>query len=385
MGLFDGKVALVTGAGRGIGRSESLLLASEGAKVVVNDLGGSGSGEGADSTPAQEVVDEIKAAGGDAVANYDDCSSWAGGESMVQQAIDTFGGIDVLICNAGILRDKMSFNMSEEEFDAVIRVHLKGHFAPIRFASSYWRTKAKETGEPANAAIVTTASESGLYGNAGQTNYAAAKAGIASMTIVLARELERSGVRVNSIAPVAATRLLGTVATRAHRQPDDGPDNPAAGAVWLASPLAEGITGQVLKISGGVAQIVDGWRPVTQISSTDKWTIQDLADGRDRLFKDRDPGVPSFRAFDKFEDTIRRRAPSARRSGRRRPRGVVDVVGDDGLDQLVDVEELEPGEERVALVDVGVADVHVAVGGELRLHLVEVVLAADELGLDAVA
>src|SRR6478735_7995098 len=239
MGLFDGKVALVTGAGRGIGRSESLLLASEGAKVVVNDLGGSGSGEGADSTPAQEVVDESKAAGGDAVANYDDCSSWAGGESMVQQAIDTFGGIDVLICNAGILRDKMSFNMSEEEFDAVIRVHLKGHFVPIRFASSYWRTKAKETGEPANAAIVTTASESGLYGNAGQANYAAAKAGIASMTIVLARELERSGVRVNSIAPVAATRLLGTVGSGEELadNPMMSPDNPAAGAVWLASPL----------------------------------------------------------------------------------------------------------------------------------------------------
>ena len=140
----------------------------------------------------------------------------------MQQAIDTFGGLDVLIYNAGILRDKMSFNMSEEEFDAVIHVHLKGHFAPIRFAASYWRTKAKETGEPVNAAIVNTASESGLYGNAGQTNYAAAKAGIASMTIVLARELERSGVRVNSIAPVAATRLLGTVGhARAHREPDD--------------------------------------------------------------------------------------------------------------------------------------------------------------------
>jgi len=305
MGLFDGKVAIVTGAGRGIGRSESLLLASEGAKVVVNDLGGSGAGEGADQTPAQQVVDEIKAAGGDGVANYDDCASWSGAEGMVQQAIDTFGGLDVLICNAGILRDKMSFNMSEEEFDSVIRVHLKGHFAPIRFASAYWRAKAKETGEPANAAIVTTASESGLYGNAGQVNYAAAKAGIASMTIVLARELGRSGVRVNSIAPVAATRLLGTVGTGEDLadNPMLSPDNPAAGAVWLASPLADGITGQVLKISGGVAQILDGWRPATQISSDEKWTLQALADGRDRLFKDLDTGVPPFRAMEKFEDT----------------------------------------------------------------------------------
>ena len=176
------------------------------------------------------------------MANYDDCASWSGAEGMVQQAIDTFGGLDVLICNAGILRDKMSFNMSEEEFDSVIRVHLKGHFAPIRFAGAYWRAKAKETGEPTNAAIVTTASESGLYGNAGQVNYAAAKAGIASMTIVLARELGRSGVRVNSIAPVAATRLLGTVGSGEDLadNPMMSPDNPAAGAVWLASPLTEG-------------------------------------------------------------------------------------------------------------------------------------------------
>jgi NAD(P)-dependent dehydrogenase (short-subunit alcohol dehydrogenase family) len=305
MGLFDGKVAIVTGAGRGIGRSESLLLAGEGAKVVVNDLGGSGAGEGADQTPAQQVVDEITAAGGEAVANYDDCATWPGGESMVQQAINTFGGLDVLICNAGILRDKMSFNMSEEEFDAVIRVHLKGHFAPIRFAAAYWRTKAKETGEPANAAIVTTASESGLYGNAGQANYAAAKAGIASMTIVLARELERSGVRVNSIAPVAATRLLGTVATpELTDNPMMSPDNPAAGAVWLASPLAEGITGQVLKIAGGKAQIVEGWHPVTQVSSDEKWTIQALADRRSLLFKDRDAGVPPFRAMEQYDDTV---------------------------------------------------------------------------------
>jgi len=296
MGLFDGKVAIVTGSGRGIGRSEALLLASEGAEVVVNDLGGSGAGEGSDETPAQSVVDEITAAGGGAVANYDDCSSWAGAEGMVQQALDAFGRLDVLICNAGILRDKMSFNMSEDEFDSVVRVHLKGHFAPAHFAARHWRERSKATGEPAGGAIVMTSSGSGLFGNAGQANYAAAKAGIASMTIVLARELERSGVRVNAIAPVAATRLLGTVG-RGEEMAEDpmlSPDNPAAGAVWLASPLADGISGQVLKIEGGVAQIVQGWTPVTQITSTEKWTIQGLADGRAALFEGRDAGVPPF-------------------------------------------------------------------------------------------
>jgi len=212
VGLFDGKVAIVTGAGRGIGRSHALLLASEGAAVVVNDLGGSSGGEGADATPAEQVVEEITAKGGRAVVNSDSVSSWTGAEALVQQAVETFGGLDVLINNAGILRDKMSFNMDEAEWDAVIDVHLKGHFAPSRFAASYWRAKAKETGAGVNAKIVNTASESGLYGNAGQANYAAAKAGIASMTIVMARELERSGVRVNAIAPVARTRLTETVA-----------------------------------------------------------------------------------------------------------------------------------------------------------------------------
>ena len=224
MGLFDGKVAIVTGAGRGIGRSEALLLAGEGAAVVVNDLGGSGAGEGADQTPAQQVVDEITAAGGERRRQLRRLRELdAAPRRMVQQAVDTFGGLDVLICNAGILRDKMSFNMTEEELDSVIHVHLKGHFAPIRFAGAYWRAKAKETGEPVNAAIVTTASESGLYGNAGQVNYAAAKAGIASMTIVLARELGRSGVRVN--ADRAGGRHAAARDRRpgrgARRQPDD--------------------------------------------------------------------------------------------------------------------------------------------------------------------
>jgi NAD(P)-dependent dehydrogenase (short-subunit alcohol dehydrogenase family) len=299
VGVFDGKVAVVTGAGRGIGRSEALLLAAEGAAVVVNDLGGERTGEGTDERPAQLVVDEITDAGGRAAANYDDISSWDGGAALIQQAIDTFGGLDVVINNAGILRDKMSFNMTEEEWDAVIRVHLKGHFVPARHAAAYWRAKSKETGQPVGAAIVNTASESGLYGNAGQLNYATAKAGIAAMTIVLARELERVGVRANAIAPVARTRLTEDLAGGVFDAKDGGfdafaPENAAAGAVWLASPLAEGITGQVLKIQGGVAQIVRGWRPVTEVADDKPWTIAALAAKRAELFAKSDPGVPPF-------------------------------------------------------------------------------------------
>jgi len=295
MGLFDGKVAIVTGAGRGIGREEALLLASEGAAVVVNDLGGARTGEGADAGPAQEVVDEIKAAGGQAVANGDDCSSWSGAEGMVNQAIETFGGLDILVNNAGILRDKMSFNMTEEEWDAVVKVHLKGHFAPARFAGAYWRQKSKDTGESVNAKIVNTASESGLYGNAGQANYASAKAGIAALTIVLSRELERFGVRVNCIAPVAMTRLtedmMGGDESRAEKL---APTNIAAGVAWLASDLSDGVNGQVLKIQGGMAQIVQGWRPISQVESDKPWTIESIAEQRDALFANSAPGIPPF-------------------------------------------------------------------------------------------
>ena len=298
MGLFDGKVAIVTGAGRGIGREEALLLAKEGASVVVNDLGGARTGEGSDVGPAQQVVDEIVAAGGQAVANTNDCSSWSGAEEMVNQAIETFGSLDVLVNNAGILRDKMSFNMTEEEWDSVIKVHLKGHFAPARFAAAYWRQKSKDTGESVNAKIVNTASESGLYANAGQANYAAAKAGIASMTIVLARELERFGVRVNCIAPVALTRLtedlMGGGEQNEELAAKLAPANIAAGVCWLASDLSEGVNGQVLKIQGGLAQIVQGWRPITQITSDEAWTIEAINAGRDTLFSKSDSGIPPF-------------------------------------------------------------------------------------------
>jgi NAD(P)-dependent dehydrogenase (short-subunit alcohol dehydrogenase family) len=295
MGLFDGKVAIVTGSGRGIGREEALLLASEGAAVVVNDLGGARTGEGSDSTPAQEVVDEITAAGGQAVANGDDCSSWSGAEGMVNQAIETFGSLDILVNNAGILRDKMSFNMTEEEWDAVVKVHLKGHFAPARFAGAYWRQKSKDSGQSVNAKIVNTASESGLYGNAGQANYASAKAGIAALTIVLSRELERFGVRVNCIAPVAMTRLtedmMGGDDERAEKL---APSNVAAGVAWLASDLSDGVNGQVLKIQGGMAQIVQGWRPVSQVETDKAWTIESIAEQRDALFANSSPGIQPF-------------------------------------------------------------------------------------------
>lgn len=299
MGRFENKVAIITGAGRGIGRAEALLLAREGAAVVVNDLGGETTGEGADQRPAQQVVDEITAAGGRAAANYDDIANWSGGQALVAQAIDTFGGLDVVVNNAGILRDKMSFNMDEAEWDAVINVHLKGHFTTSRFAASYWRQRSKETGAPIGGAIVNTSSESGLYANAGQVNYAAAKAGIASMTIVMARELERIGVRVNAIAPVARTRLTEAVAGEFMNHKDGdfdrfAPENAAAMAVWLASPDSEGITGQVFAVGGGKAQLLQGWHPASEVAADAVWSLDSLTAARESLMNGLDPGVPPF-------------------------------------------------------------------------------------------
>jgi len=194
MGALDGRIAVITGAGRGIGREHALLFAREGAKVVVNDLGGSADGVGADAGPAQRVVDEIRALGGEAVAKTDDCADWEGGQRLIRTAIDTFGGLDVLVNNAGILRDRMLTNMSEEEWDSVIHVHLKGHFVPLRHAAAYWRERSK-AGEPVDASVINTSSTSGLFGTAGQTNYGAAKTGIATLTIISQMELERYGVR----------------------------------------------------------------------------------------------------------------------------------------------------------------------------------------------
>jgi NAD(P)-dependent dehydrogenase (short-subunit alcohol dehydrogenase family) len=261
MGICDGRVAIVTGAGRGIGREHSLLLAREGARVVVNDLGGTMDGTGADAGPAQQVVDEIAAMGGEAVANADDISDWEGAQRLVNQAVESFGRLDVLINNAGILRDRMLVNMTEEEWDAVIKVHLKGTFGPSRWAATYWRERTK-AGEAVDARIINTSSPSGIYGNAGQTNYGAAKAGIASFTIIAAKELGRYGVTVNAIAPAALTRMtegLGMGQLPEEAKETMSPAHIAPIAVWLASPLSKDVTGRVFDVTGRMISVSEGW------------------------------------------------------------------------------------------------------------------------------
>ncbi|MGH9136488.1 MAG: SDR family oxidoreductase [Acidimicrobiales bacterium] len=260
--LCEGRVCIVTGAGRGIGREHALLLAAHGAKVVVNDLGGSMEGSGADAGPAQAVVDEIVAAGGDAVANTDDVADFAGAERLVGQAIDAFGRLDVLVNNAGILRDRMLVNMSEAEWDSVVRVHLKGTFAPARHAAAYWRDRSK-AGEEVDARLINTTSVSGIYGNPGQTNYGAAKMGIAAFTIIAAQELRRYGVTVNAIAPGALTRmtegLMGGQEPSPEQRERMDPRWIAPICVWLASPESREVTGRVFEASGRVFAVAEGW------------------------------------------------------------------------------------------------------------------------------
>jgi NAD(P)-dependent dehydrogenase (short-subunit alcohol dehydrogenase family) len=267
--LCEGRVAIVTGAGRGIGREHALMLAAHGARVVVNDLGGSRDGTGASSTPADEVVAEIRAVGGEAVANADDISDWQGAERLIRRAVDAFGGLDVLVNNAGILRDRMLVNMAEAEWDAVIKVHLKGTFAPSHFAAAYWRDRSKATGKGVNARLINTTSVSGIYGNAGQTNYGAAKAGIAAFTIIAARELGRYGITVNAVAPGALTRMTEDLGMAEGSEADRAALHPrwiAPIVTWLASAGANGVTGRVFEASGRVFGIAEGWHrgPVTE-------------------------------------------------------------------------------------------------------------------------
>jgi NAD(P)-dependent dehydrogenase (short-subunit alcohol dehydrogenase family) len=258
-GICNGRVAIVTGAGRGIGREYALMLAAEGAMVVVNDVGGQRDGTGGDAGPAGSVVEEIVAAGGAAVANTEDISTWIGAQATVQQAVDVFGSLDVLINNAGILRDRMLFSMSEVEWDAVIRVHLKGTFATSHHAAVYWRDRAK-AGVSNDARIINTTSVAGLYANAGQTNYGAAKAGIAAFSQIAALELERYGVTVNAIAPGALTRLTEDLSLPEEVVANFDPHWVAPVVTWLASPESSGITGQVIESSGLVLAVAEGWR-----------------------------------------------------------------------------------------------------------------------------
>ncbi len=259
--LCEGKVAIVTGAGRGIGREHALSLASQGAKVVVNDLGGNVDGSGGDLSPADQVVAEIRGMGGEAVSNGDSVSDWAGAERLINTAIEAFGDLDIVVNNAGILRDRMLFSMSEAEWDAVINVHLKGTFAPTRFACVYWREQSK-AGKPVSGRIINTTSVSGIYGNPGQTNYGAAKAGIASFTNIAALEMSRYGVTVNAVAPVALTRMtegLGPAPESDEEREKRSPRWIAPIVTWLASDEAAGVTGRIFEASGDVLAVSEGW------------------------------------------------------------------------------------------------------------------------------
>ena len=301
MGLLDGKVAIVTGAGRGLGRSHAHLLAAEGAAVVVNDLGGEWDGHGADQRAASETAAEIVTAGARAVANFDDVADWEGGQRLINQAVETYGRLDILVCNAGFVRDRTVFNMTEEEWDSVIRVHLKGHFVPTRWATTYWREQFKATEAPVGGRIVYTASEAGLFGNAGQPNYSAAKAGIASLGITVAREMKRYGVTCNTINPRARTRMTVNTFGADQLTAKEGefdvndPDNVSPWIAYLCSDHAADITGQTFVVGGDTVALMQGWTRANRIrKGKDRWTPVELVEARAELFGDRPTGPPRF-------------------------------------------------------------------------------------------
>jgi NAD(P)-dependent dehydrogenase (short-subunit alcohol dehydrogenase family) len=284
MGVLDGRVAIITGAGRGLGREHAFLFAEEGAKVVVNDLGGDIHGEGADRAPAQQVVDEIEKMGGEAVANVDSAADWDGAQRLIQTAVDTFGDLHVLVNNAGILRDRVIVNMTEEEWEAVIHVHLKGHFCPTRHAASYWREQSK-AGKEVQASIINTSSTSGLLGNPGQANYGAAKSGIATFSYIASLELGRYGVRSNAIAPAARTRL--TEQTPGLQDVVKAPEDEGKFDVWdpaNVSPFVAYLatvdcpfTGEAFLVQGGVVQRFQPWTLSEKVERRDRWTVEELA------------------------------------------------------------------------------------------------------------
>lgn len=275
MALCTDRVAIVTGAGRGLGRAHALELARQGARVVVNDLGVAGDGTGGSTGPAEEVVAEIRRAGGEAVANTDDIADWGGAERLIQTAIQRWGRLDILVNNAGFVRDRMLVSATEDEWDAIMRVHLKGHFAPTRFATSWWRAEAK-AGRATDGRVINTTSGAGLLGSVGQAAYSAAKAGIAALTLVEAVELGRYGVTANAIAPAARTRMTESAFPDMMRRPGSGfdamaPENVAPLVAWLASAEAADVTGRVFDIAGGRITVMDGWRPGATVARDARW------------------------------------------------------------------------------------------------------------------
>jgi len=301
--MLEGKVAIVTGAGRGLGRCAALDLARSGARVVVNDLGVAGDGSGKDEEPARAVVDEIRSMGAEAEAHFGDAADWKSAEGMIQQAVDRFGDLHILVNNAGFARDTMMFKMSEEQFDSVIRVHVKGHFAPMRHAAAHWRSQSKAAGGPIYGRLISTASEAFLFGNVGQANYSTAKAGIVSLTMVAARELERYGVTANVYCPRARTRITqGGAFAAMFAKPDDGfdnfaPENSTPLVAYLASPQAQRISGYVLIVWGKEVRVVV--RPDVKgegdvFHSEEKWTPESLHEKLGPYFEKREPITDGF-------------------------------------------------------------------------------------------
>lgn len=298
MSLCDGRVVIVTGAGGGLGRAHALAFAAEGARVVVNDIGTSREGEGSSAGPAQQVVDEIRAAGGEAVANTDDVADWDGALRLVRTAVDSFGGLDVLVNNAGFLRDRMLATMSVEEWDAVIRVHLRGHFCTLRHAAEFWRDEAK-AGRTPDGRIINTSSGAGLMGSVGQGNYAAAKAGIVGLTLNAAAELGRYGVTANAIAPAARTRMTEVAMPDMMRAPESGfdamaPENVSPLVVWLGSAESKDVTGRVFEVEGGIVSVADGWQHGPRVDKGARWDPAELGDVVRRLLDDAPAPAPVY-------------------------------------------------------------------------------------------
>ncbi|WP_172382760.1 SDR family oxidoreductase [Streptomyces sp. MNP-20] len=300
-GICAGRVVIVTGAGRGLGRAHARAYAAEGARVVVNDLGAARDGSGVSKGPAQDVVEQIRAAGGDAVAHCGDIATPEGAASLVQAALETYGRLDTLVNNAGFLRDRMLVNLDEDDWDAVLRVHLKGHFLTLKHAGAHWRAEAK-AGRAPHACVVNTSSGAGLLGSVGQGNYSAAKAGVLGLTLVAAAELAAYGVRVNALAPAARTRMTEQTFADTMAAPQEGafdamaPENVSPLVVWLGSTASAGVTGRVFEAEGGRITVMEGWRPGPSADKGARWSPAEAGEAALKLLSRAEPPQPVYGA-----------------------------------------------------------------------------------------